>query len=74
MYRWVLSIEVKYHLVLSRLQEALQAERPDLLDLLRTRLLPVLAVEPLTVQELAWPTGCEADTGKVQQLMGLLAG
>ncbi|KAJ9533508.1 hypothetical protein QJQ45_026544 [Haematococcus lacustris] len=47
-------------------QKALQAERPDLLDLLRTHLLPVLVacLEPLTVQELAWATGCEADIGK----------
>ncbi|KAJ9532431.1 hypothetical protein QJQ45_010545 [Haematococcus lacustris] len=61
--------------VLSTMQKALQAERPDLLDLLRTRLLPVLVacLEPLTVQELAWATGCEADIGKVQQLVGLLA-
>ncbi|GFH22570.1 hypothetical protein HaLaN_20051, partial [Haematococcus lacustris] len=60
--------------VLSTMQEALQAERPDLLELLRTRLLPVLVacLEPLTVQELAW-TGCEGDIGKVEQLVGLLA-
>ncbi|KAJ9532452.1 hypothetical protein QJQ45_010519 [Haematococcus lacustris] len=64
----------------AELQETLQAEGPDLLDLLRTRLLPALAVklfslclEPLTVQELAWATGCEDDTGKVQQLVELLA-
>ncbi|KAJ9527505.1 hypothetical protein QJQ45_025765 [Haematococcus lacustris] len=68
-------LEGMYRRVLSTLEEALQTERPDLLELLRTRLLPVLVacLEPLTVQELAWATGCEADTGKVQQLVGLLA-
>ncbi|KAL6759842.1 hypothetical protein V8C86DRAFT_1227862 [Haematococcus lacustris] len=60
-------LEGMYRRVLSTLEEALQTERPDLLELLRTRLLPVLVacLEPLTVQELAWATGCEADTGKV---------
>ncbi|GFH09405.1 WD_REPEATS_REGION domain-containing protein [Haematococcus lacustris] len=68
-------LEGMYRRVLSTLEEALQTERPDLLELLRTRLLPVLVacLEPLTVQELAWATGCEADSGKVQQLVGLLA-
>ncbi|KAJ9527086.1 hypothetical protein QJQ45_025204 [Haematococcus lacustris] len=68
-------LEGMYRRVLSTLEEALQTERPDLLELLRTRLLPVLVacLEPLTVQELAWATGCEADIGKVQQLVGLLA-
>ncbi|KAL6756674.1 hypothetical protein V8C86DRAFT_3136436 [Haematococcus lacustris] len=68
-------LEGMYHRVLSTLQKALEAERPDLLELLHTRLLPVLVacLEPLTVQELAWATGCEADTSKVQQLVGLLA-
>ncbi|KAJ9533544.1 hypothetical protein QJQ45_026602 [Haematococcus lacustris] len=53
--------------VLSTMQKALQAEQPGLLELLRTRLLPVLVacLEPLTVQELAWATGCEADIGKL---------
>ncbi|GFH09203.1 WD_REPEATS_REGION domain-containing protein [Haematococcus lacustris] len=69
------ALEGMYHRVLGTLQKALEAERPDLLELLRTRLLPVLVacLEPLTVQELAWATGCEADTSKVQQLVGLLA-
>ncbi|KAL6756673.1 WD40-repeat-containing domain protein [Haematococcus lacustris] len=68
-------LEGMYHRVLSTLQKALEAERPDLLELLHTRLLPVLVacLEPLTVPELAWATGCEADTSKVQQLVGLLA-
>ncbi|KAJ9532875.1 hypothetical protein QJQ45_010968 [Haematococcus lacustris] len=68
-------LEGMYHRVLSTLQEALEAEQPDLLELLRTCLLPVLVacLEPLTVPELAWATGCGADTSKVQQLVGLLA-
>ncbi|GFH32355.1 hypothetical protein HaLaN_31563, partial [Haematococcus lacustris] len=49
-----------------------RAEQPDLLDLLHTRLLPglVVCLEPLTVQELAWATDCEADTDKVLELVG----
>ncbi|GFH06654.1 WD_REPEATS_REGION domain-containing protein [Haematococcus lacustris] len=68
-------LEGMYLRELSTLQEALRKERPDLLELLHTRLLPVLVacLEPLTVSELAWAMGCEADTGKVQQLVGLLA-
>ena len=49
-------------------QDALGAERPDLLHLLTDRLLPVLvaALEPLSPHQLAWATG-----GKEEDVRGV---
>ena len=48
--------------LLSTLYSALAEERPDLLQIARTRLLPVLVAscEPMTVAELIWATGADA--------------
>ena len=52
-----------YHHSMQTLTTALAAERPDLLRLLRERVLPVLATsrELLTVQELVWAAGGDAN-------------
>lgn len=52
--------------VMDTLCDALREEAPELLELLRQRLLPVLVAsrEPLTVAELAWAVrGGEEDAG-----------
>ena len=52
-----------YHHSMQTLTTALAAERPDLLRLLSERVLPVLATsrELLTVQELVWAAGGDAN-------------
>ncbi len=56
-------LEGMFKRVLSQLYEALGAERPLLLALLKDKLLPVLCAfyEPPTLEELAWATGAEAE-------------
>ncbi len=65
-----------YRRVLMVLTDALRSERPDLLDLLVKKVLPVLVAvrDPLTVEELEWAVGGGGTAlEQVAQLVRLLA-
>jgi hypothetical protein len=66
-------VESTYLHSLNQLWEALLAEKPELLQLLMWRVLPVLAVchELLTIQELAWVV--DADEDEVRTIMSCLS-
>jgi len=56
-------LEGAYHLIMWGLTSALRRERPELLELLTKKVLPVLVVarEPLSPELVSWACGCDDD-------------